>query len=444
MKLNLSRGRMYQVQQNEKHPRGPSPLCFEDVLRSGKHSFIFCDYKAYEFKPYLQDAGLGFEDFEEIAAKGADESHRLRLLEEAWRELCERHAHEHGPEAERRIILLPRIRDARRAQGFFGEIRNKLMGWEPRSGGEREKGFQVIFLGDYPTYLSMIEEIETGGTSPLGQILVYSTWLVENLSDLPPTLDWLCGGDGELIHYFVEHQPQAEAGDEAARRHELRRVTHQLVNQMLSPGSPLSMETRLRYLLDVDLRGDMEKIRGEDYHLLQNHLSYLYRLLPGSFEGEDAMPHFHEQKRQARWQEFHLLRKEYRRLLAGGFVRYQPDGEGDTRLRLRGPLLAFCLAHYGMDSNLWEPGCRRLHHALTTPFDGKGLEKVPSGGLFNREKRPTGLDLFLDALLDRACLSAENPDAWSVPRLEAKKLAADTEPGMWWKRVPFGPPLAGR
>ncbi|MCP4701058.1 MAG: GTP-binding protein [Gammaproteobacteria bacterium] len=429
--VDIHRSRISQIY--GERPTGKSQTEFSSLLNGAVNGFVVVCCRPGDFLPYLQDLPQ-LENFVEVCNNVHDEKAKVEHLITAWEKLRERHNQEPQKEGEKqntRVVLLPRLSDTIIAQPLFNQIRTDIFRMQSPIQMESEKPFKVVFMGDYLTLEQLF--VETGDYSSLGKELAPNIWIVESLGTLEEhekAPEWLTGSDENLVWYFDKfYIASGQSKNRESWLHDLRRIVHTLVSEMLFPTSQQYLEQRLRHLKNLPSYKNRQADSPGEKAELQRLFSEMYALLPGTYDAGDKTygPYgWYERRHSARWRPYSLLRPAKQALLMGGFIRCEA-GEESTQFRLRNPLLAYVVARHGMSASRWKPQSKPMLAVLRKSHTDQADKNTP----------PTSLDYFLELLLNKAIDTEDGEaDHWTVAKLDPAVVRKAGKPGEWWKRLP--------
>lgn len=321
------------------------------------------------------------------------------------------------------ICLLPTCSDAQRNQELFGKIRSRYFGIHSPS-----LSHGVILVVDFPTWRA--SHVETGLQSTLGKEIGQRVWVVDDYGEQDPATHWLTGGDPDLTRALQPMLGEAPNDNPGQRP---REATHQLVTWLLEDSRPGSIESRLRRTMAAPAAP--QPLDNEDrYHrddLCSRLKSLLPRVLPANNECIDYQLEKDELNRtRARsvWNGLSAADSTLaeKGLLAANLLGFSPDPEGSGYyLRIRSPLFAYAVGQRAYSRGLWEPGqASKL---------AKFFSRHPQA--LNAREKETGLDLYLDWLLDLASCDGQDPRSWLVPPLRDRRPGPAGRAQEWWKRI---------
>ena len=317
------------------------------------------------------------------------------------------------------VCQLPGRCDSHAGKPLFDAIRARFFGVDAEP--ERPR---AILLGDLPTWFAMNRETEAG--SPLGKDIGDQVWVVDGYGEQSPGLQWLTGGDPDLILELTRE------GDPSGDPQGLRRAVHRIADLLTQDHFPGGLESRLRRTMGAP-PAPAPLNHNDGFHrgdLCARLRSFLPGALPGDQEGiayRLGADRLRRNRAKSVWRgvlDSSTSLTEFG-LVAAGLLGFAADEEGGGYyLRLRSPLFAYVAARRALGFGLWRPWDKRLEQALTEPSTN-----APRPG------KGSGLDIYLDQLLDLALASDDDPEAWLVARLNASLLPGGRNGPDWHDRL---------
>jgi hypothetical protein len=405
-------------------------ISFSKLLEQRRHAYVFIDEKPEHIRRYLKEMELSYEDWSgqhDIVTK----KYHITDLDTEWKNIPIKHNQYPKPYY---IILLPSFQNIiaeKEMYELFDQMRTDILKWQNRHAPK------IILLGSYSTFGKMLKEYK--GLSALAKefIAMNAVWLIESMYTKDDALKWLTGGDGETLRLLLNYWHICRDSKAFQTPSELwRAATHLFVKDWLleekptDSHNPLALTRRLRHWLDIPTHTKAVDL-AEGKEKFDLYFNKLINLLPGNYDKQNhnSRQAWNQQKENARWKSFFSNSEIKQSLITGGFIRYKYQND-IIYFCLRSPLLAYVISYYAKQHSYI-----RLH----APWRNQMLSILPNNII--ERMPPTGLDLFLDKLLEKALEHDDGEeDHWAVVDINFDSIlhSPNVKQGEWWKRLKLG------